>query len=243
MAHHVLTDQRIFVDDYEITGDTNAVAIEYGAELKDCTVLGNDTRMNKGGLKTVQVQVSGFYDADTQDAEIFGNVGLANKPISVAAEGGAVGDVAYFFNAVGGEYSTGESVGELNKFEMGAGAVGSLVRGVMAHNAADTAETSTGVGDAIQLGAVGATQRLVAVLHVLESSGSGDQTLDMVVESDDNAGFTSGLDRLTFSQVTVSGTSQVLELDGALTDDYYRASFTLGSGAPSFKFVLFFGVI
>ena len=199
MAAHIMTDQRVFVDDYEITGDTNAVAIDYGAELKDCTVLGNDTRINKGGLKTVQVQVSGFYDADTQDAEIFGNVGLADKPISIAAEGGAVGDVAYFFNAVGGEYSIGESVGELNKFEMGAGAVGSLVRGVIAHNAADTAETSTDVGTAIQLGAVGATQRLVAVLHVLESSGTGDQTLDMVVESDDNAGFTSGLDRLTFA--------------------------------------------
>ena len=244
MANHVLTDQRIFVDDYEITGDSNAVAIEYGAELKDCTVFGDDTRTNKGGLKTVQVQVSGFYDAATQDAEIFGNVGLSDKPISICAEGGAVGDAAYFFNAVGGEYSLGESVGELNKFEMGAGAMGSLVRGVMAYNAADTAETSTGVGSAHQLGAVSSSQRLVAVLHVLESSGSGDQTFDVIVESDDNAGFTSGITQITFTQATTAGTSQLIELDGANADDYYRASFTIaGTGSPSFKFVLLFGVI
>ena len=244
MANHVLTDQRIFVDNYEITGDSNAVAIEYGAELKDCTVFGDDTRTNKGGLKTVQVQVSGFYDAATQDAEIFGNVGISDKPISICAEGGAVGDIAYFFNAVGGEYSIGESVGELNKFEMGAGAMGSLVRGVMAHNAADTAETSTGAGTAQQLGAVSASQRLVAVLHVLESNGSGDQVMQVGVESDDNAGFTSPVTKIGFDINTTVGTSQIIELDGVITDDYYRASFIIaGTGSPSFKFVLLFGVI
>lgn len=244
MPNHVLTNQRVFVDDYEITGDSNAVAIEYGVELKDCTVLGNDTRINKGGLKTVQVQVSGFYDAATQDSEVFANIGVAGKPISICTEGGSVGDVGYFFDAVVGEYSMGESVGELNKFDMGAGAVGSLVRGVIAHNAADTAETATGVGSAIQLGAVSGSQKLYAVIHVIESNGSGDQTLDVIVGSDDNVGFTSGLTALTFTQVTTTGNSEVLELDGPVLDDYYRVNFTIaGTGSPSFKFIVLFGVM
>ncbi|MBV1929004.1 MAG: hypothetical protein KUG81_05775 [Gammaproteobacteria bacterium] len=244
MPNHVLTNQQIFMDDYELTGDSNAVALEYGAEIKDCTVFGNDTRNNKGALKTVQVQIAGFMDAATQDAELFSNIGISNKPISICSEGGAVGDIAYFFNAVAGEYSTGESVGELNKFELGAGAQGSLIRGVVGHNAATTPETATGNGTALQIGAVSAEQRLVAVLHVLESSGTGDQTLDIIVESDDNAGFTSGITRLTFTQATTAGTSEILELDGALLDDYYRGSFTItGTGSPSFKFIILFGVV
>jgi len=241
MTAHVLTDQRIIIDDYEITSDTNAIAINYGAELKDCTVFGNDTRTNKGGLKTVQVQISGFYDANTQDLESFADIGVSDKPISIMAEGITVGDVSFFFNAVAGEYSFGESVGELNKFDLGAGAQGDLIRGVLAH---DATETASGTGTAIQLGAVSSTQKLVAVLHVLSSAGSGDQTLDVIVESDDNAGFTSGITQLTFTQATTSGTSQVIELDGANTDDYYRASFTIaGTGSPSFQFVVLFGVI
>jgi len=244
MPNHVLTNQQIFMDDYELTGDTNAIAIEYGVELKDCTVFGNDTRAMKGGLKTVQIQVVGFFDAATQDSELFGNIGISNKPISICAEGGTVGEVAYFFNAVAGEYSMGESVGELNKFELGAGAQGSLVRGVVGHNAAATPETSTGIGSALQIGVVSSTQRLVGVLHVIESSGTGDQTLDLIIESDDNAGFTSGITQITFDQITTAGTSQIIELDGPLNDDYYRGSFTIaGTGSPSFKFILLFGVI
>ena len=107
MAKFVLYDQLVLVDDYDITGDTNAVALEYGAELKDCSVLQNDTRVNIGGLKTVQCSVSGFYDADTQDAELFANVGVSDKPVSIINDGDAEGDIAYFFNAVGGEYSIG----------------------------------------------------------------------------------------------------------------------------------------
>jgi hypothetical protein len=49
---------------------------------------------------------------------------------------------------------------------------------------------------------------------------------------------------VTFDQITTSGSSQILELDGPLTDDYYRVSFTIaGTGSPSFKFILLFGVI
>ena len=66
----------------------------------------------------------------------------------------------------------------------------------------------------------------------------------MVVESDDNSGFTSATTRLTATQVTTSTTSESLEVAGAITDDYFRVNFTIaGSGSPSFKFVLLFGVM
>lgn len=243
MAKFVLTDQLIFADDYDLTGDLNAVALNYGAELKDCTTYQDDTRNNLGGLKTVNVEAAGFYSPDDQDLEVFANVGLSDKPVSIAAQSSNVGDVGYFFNAVTGSYSFGESIGEITKFNFSAGAQGDLIRGVLAHNARETVETTTGDGSAIQLGTVSSSQKLYAVLHVLESGGSGDQTLDIIVESDDNGSFTSGTTQLTFTQVTSAGTSEIIEVSGAITDDYFRAGYTIaGSGSPSFKFVLFFGV-
>ena len=236
----VLTNQKIYVDGYDITGTTNALAIEYGAELKDCTVLGNSSRVMKGGLKTVQLQVSGFYDANVNDENLFAKIGVADNPVSVSAEGIAVGDVAYFFKACGGELVTGETVGELNKFSFGAAGSGTLIKGVLAN---DSTETSTGAGAGVQLGAVGGSEKLYAVLHVVSSSGSGDQTLDVTVSSDDNAGFTSELTKITFTQATTTTTSELLEVDGAITDDYFRVNFAIsGTGSPSFTFAVFFGV-
>lgn len=243
MGKFVLQDQLILADSLDLTGDTNAMVLQYGSELKDCSVLQNSTRSNLGGLFTVQLQASGFYEP-ASDAELFPNMGISNKPISVAAEGSAVGDVGYFFNAVLGELTSGESVGEVNKYSIGAGAQGKLIRGVLAHNARETAETASGNGTTIQLGAVGSSQSLYAVIHVLESSGTGDQTLDVIIQSDDGAGMASPITALTFTQATTSGTSELLELAGPTTDDYFRVNFTIaGSGSPSFKFVVFFGVL
>lgn len=242
MGKQVLTNAMVLVGDYDITGDSNAVAVDYGAELKDCTTFNDDTRINKGGLKTVQVQVSGFYDAATQDSKNFNDVGVAGNEISFAV-GQNAGDVAYFFDAVAGEYETGESVGEINKFSLGAGAQGDLIRGVIGHNARLTAETVTGDGSAIQLLSVGVDQKLYAVLHVIESSGTGDQTLDVVIESDSTAGMTSPSTQITFSQVGSSTASESLSQAGAIADNYFRVSYTIaGSGSPSFKFVVFMGV-
>jgi len=244
MAKFVLYDQIVLVDDYDITGDTNAVALDYGCEVKNCTTFGDDTRVNTGGLKAVQCSIAGYYDADTEDAELFTNVGVSDKPISIIDDGDDEGDIAYFFNAVGGEYSIGAAIGEVMPFSLVAGAQGNLIKGVMAHNARTTAETSSSNSTGVQLGAVTASQKLYAVIHVLESSGSGDQTLDIVIESDDNSGFTSATTRLTATQVTTSTTSENLEVAGAITDDYFRVNFTIaGTGSPSFKFVVLFGVL
>lgn len=242
MAKQVLTNAMVLAGGYDLTGDANAIAVDYGAELKDCTTLGDDTRINKGGLKTVQVQVSGFYDAATQDNKNFADVGVSGNPVGFAV-GANAGDVAYFFDAVAGEYEIGESVGEINKFSLGAGAQGDLIRGVIGHNARETAETASGTGTAVDLGAVSSTQRLYAVLHVLESIGSGDQALDVKIESDDNGSFTSAVDQITFTQATTTSTSESLSLAGAIADNYFRVSYTIGgTGSPSFKFVVLIGV-
>lgn len=240
MGKIALTDQKIFVGGYNITGSTNSIALNYAAEAKDCTVYGNDTRINKGALKTVQVQASGFYDAVPQDSPLFGVIGVSDTPISIFAEATADGSVGYFFKAVAGEYSIGETVGEILKYSLGAGASDTLIKSQVLNDSTETATSNSG---GLQLGAVSAAQSLYAVMHVTASGGTGDQTLDVTIASDDNGSFTSEITRLTFTQVTTSVTSQIVSLAGALTDDYFRAVMTItGTGSPTFDIALMIGV-
>ncbi len=242
MTKQVLTDQQLIVGAYDLTSSTNAIALEYAAEAKDCTVYGNDTRVALGGLKTIQLQAGGFYDAVPQDSPLFGNIGVSDVPISIMAEGTTVGDVGFFFRSMAGQYSISGDIGELFKYSLSASASqGPLVRGQLMH---DSTETSSDDGAAVQVGAISASQIMYAVLHVTASGGSGDQTLDVTVGSDDNGSFTSETNRLTFTQVTTVVTSEFLSLAGAVTDDYWRINFAIaGSGSPTFDIKLLIGIL
>ena len=241
MSKFVLTNAGLIFDAYRLTSSMNAINLNYGAEAKDCTVMGDDTRSALGGLKTVQLQAAGYYDAVPADSPLFTNIGVSNKNISVIPEGSTVGDIAYFFKAMAGEYSFGETIGEVNKFSLGAGSAdGPLVRGQLLN---DSTETVSGDGTAVQVGAAASGETIYAVLHVLDSSGSGDQTLDVTIGSDDNGSFTSETNRFTFTQATTSVTSELLTLTGPITDDYWRVNFTIaGSGSPSFDILVILGI-
>ena len=76
-----------------------------------------------------------------------------------------------------------------------------LIRGTVLENAA---KTTTANGTARQLVAVAEGQHLYAVLQVLAVSGT-NPTLDLVIETDNAAGFASGITKITFGQQTEVG--------------------------------------
>ena len=55
-------------------------------------------------------------------------------------------------------------------------------------------------------------------------------TLDVIVESDDNAGFTTPTTRITFTQVTTTPISYLSSLAGSVTDTYWRMKWTISGG-------------
>jgi hypothetical protein len=68
-------------------------------------------------------------------------------------------------------------------------------------------------------------------------------TIDVIIESDDNSGFTSAVTRMTFAQVTTSPTYEFLTYtpDGGQTDDYWRVAWTSAT-TPSHKIMVTFGI-
>ncbi len=236
MAETIYRDQKLWFGGYDLTGTMNALGLDCGAESKDNTVFGDDTKSNIGGLKTVAMQCEGLVDTTTYDKVLFDNIGVADVPVSFGSSGDE-GDPAYTFKASLGEYSPGGAVGELLAFSVGGSSTGKLVQGSLMVNGTKTA---TADGTARQLGAVSATQKVYAALHVISASDA--DTLDVIVASDDNAGMTSATTRLTFDQQTAIG-SDWQELAGAITDDYWRVSWTITDADPSFQFVVVVAIL
>lgn len=241
MSHLVIKDARLWMAQYELGGHANVLALAYGAELQNDTALQDTARKRLGGLKTVALQMEGFFEAGVgmPDTGLQGNVGVADVPVSMCPIAGAAeGDRAFTFRANLAEYMFGGAIGVNTPFSAGAEASqGPLVRGVLGHNATRTA---SGNGSAYQQGALSATQRLYAALHVFAVSGS-TPTLDVIIQSDNASNFPSATNRITFAQKTAVG-SEWSSVLGAVTDDWWRVNFTIGGGSPSFRFAVVFGI-
>ncbi len=187
------------------------------------------------GVLNAQVGVRGFYDAAEPDATMFTGAQAAfsaTKTNPVVA-----GDIAYSTRGIITRYSPGLQIGEVAKIDLGLRADHPLVRGVCLETGTFTA---TGNSAGIQHGAILATQKIYAFLHVTAASGT-TPTLDLVLQSDDNSGFTSATARITFAQAIAVGW-QVKELAGAVTDDYWRIARTVAGGTPSFTYRVFIGI-
>jgi hypothetical protein len=115
---------KIFAAGYELSGDSNAVAIALAAEMLDETCFGDLTRIHKGGLTTVAVSGSGCWDAAAGhvDQVAFGLVGVDDTLITVFPNGlteGAIGSLAGFAcKGVVESYPLRGDVGSLLAFEL-----------------------------------------------------------------------------------------------------------------------------
>ena len=116
---------------------------------------------------------------------------------------------------------------------------GPIIRGTLMHSGA-VARTASGTGTARQLGAVSSSQKVYAALHVLSASGT-TPSLTVKVQSDNAVGFPSATDVITFSAATAVG-SQWGSTAGALTDDWWRVSYTISGTSPSFLFAVTIGI-
>lgn len=243
MATLLLNDAKVYYGQFDISGDLNQVGMTLEAAALDKTTFGQTTRINQGGLKTSGFSMGGLMQEDTEaiGKVIFDRVGTNDVVVSVIPQGSTEGNVAYFLKSLTSQFAPGASVGELYAFNASAVASGhqQLVRGRVEH--AKAARTATGSTTGSQLGAVSATQSLYCALHVFTVSGTSP-TLDVAVESDDNSGFTTAVSRLSMTQATAA-TSELKSVAGAITDDYWRVTYTIGGTSPSFSFAVVIGIL
>lgn len=133
MASSVITDGFISLGGTDISAYVKSFSLPYGAEMLDDTAMGDDTRKNKGGLKTWSVDVTFKQDfADNLLDEILfplvgTSVAVIMRPIKATVVGpsnpnytgtGIVEKYSPFGNAVGELATTGitiQSAGTLSR--------------------------------------------------------------------------------------------------------------------------------
>jgi len=230
---------------YNFSGKLNALALNDGPDVKDCTVFGNTAKNRKQGLPLITAALAGFFDQEPD--EYFSDHTLANIPMTIAptpAEGGP----AYSFLSRSAEYQFGGEVGEMFKFSVKAESVGTkLIRGRILENGV-TARVASGDGSVIELDAPTALQYLYGALHVTGAATVVGDTLDVIIESDDVVTFLGTPEtQISFTQALGNGGGTyewaVPIAAGAITDTFWRCSWVIAGASPSFNLVNFMGII
>ena len=241
MAEQVYTDCKWYIGKYDFSSSANMLSMEYSTEIQDATAFGDTTRVKAPGLKNLTANVEGYFEAgvDTVDEWLFSNIGVVDTPMTMCPTDGSDGERCFFINSVSGQYSPlSGAVGEMLKFTSSfEGSGGELIQGTVLKNGTVTAD---GNGTGYQVGAISSSEKGYALIHVTSVSASDD--VDITIESDDNAGFTSATTRFTFTNVTDETSEFLVPLDGAITDDYWRAVWDVTGTGVSIDIVVVFGI-
>jgi hypothetical protein len=240
MATFAFIDANIWIAEYDATCDTNQVALNVSFDELDDTTFCDTYRSRISGLGSASLNLNAYTSIGTGeiDPELFTNLNT-RLPVTVCPDGATEGDRAYTLEATQFEMGWGAQVGQIHEITataMNSGQGTPVVRGRV--EAAKAARSSTATSTGSQLGALSASQALYSVLHVFETTGS--PTLDVVIQSDDNSGFSSATGRITHTQATAA-TSEFSTVAGAITDDYWRASWTFG-GTGTITFAVVIGI-
>lgn len=244
MAIYYNKDVSYFVGSEEVAQFAKSATLTNSCVALDSTSLATTGWVTVfGGNKSGAFDLSLMSDMadDGLDERLFAYFAAADVPQSFVI-GSADGSLGYTWKALGTSYTPMEGApGALAMARYaGVSSTGPIARGLLIHPT--TARTSSSTGTAYQIGAVSATQRLYASLHVLSVSGTSP-TLDVIVQSD-TVGFASPTSRVTFTQETAATANyQASSVAGAITDTEWRVSYTIGgTGSPTFSFVVIVGI-
>jgi hypothetical protein len=238
MSKQIWANCKFYAGQYDLSGDQNQYGLDLKADTPEATCMGETAKTFLPGLKDFGLALNGYFRGDDQEDILFGRIGLADLPVTLAPVAGADGETAYICVPQFGQYAPGAKVGDIYAFAAKIEGNGPLVKGTIL--LPKSVKTSSNTGVARNLGAVTAAQKVYGLLHVFSAS-AGD-TLDVVIQSDALQTFLSPADVITFAQKAAAG-SEWKTADGPLTDTWWRVSWTIAGVDPSFQFAVICGIL
>jgi len=234
MATFALVDATTWIHDYDWTTDLNQISLSASAEELDSTTFGGGGyRSRKGGLKSVESSLAGFWQSATAaapDPQAIGALGTADRVVTMTPTGVAAA-TAYMFQAGEFTYQAFGAIGEMTPFSlglMGTNGVG-VVRGQLA--AAKQSVNATGVlGSVLNLGAPTSTQYVYCAVHIF----SAGTTITLQLQSDTASNFPSATTQATIGPLTTAGGTWMTRLPGALVGEtHWRLNISAITGTFS----------
>jgi hypothetical protein len=221
----------IYVHDLDLTGYLRMFGAKWTADEWDDTRFqpaGSATRSRIGGLKTVETSSDGFWES-TPDASEFAALGVADRVITVSAEG-AETKTAYMLMQLLSEYDPFGEVGKPAPFTLKGhnSSPQGLVRGQLAKAKGNVSATGQ-LGSILTMTGPTASQWLYATLHVFGAA----TTVTVQVQSATTLGFAGPTTRGTIGPITVAGGTWLVRVPGPLTDGFYRLNVSAITGTFS----------
>lgn len=225
MTEFVATAAFGYVGALDLSGHIHKWQMNGTAELKKRTTFrNNNANVYKVGLKKTDLSANGYTDLAVGSADDLLHAAYAGRLSRVATFGNdeAEGQPCCMADILTTSFTPGGGgqVGEMSEFALAAVGtdVAGGVRGYLLKEQAAVSATGA-LGTAVQIGAVSATQYVYATLHLLGTAGT---SITVLVESDDNSGFTTATTRGTFGPLTASGGNWLTPVAGAISDDWWR---------------------
>jgi hypothetical protein len=244
LTAQVLTDVRLYVSGADLTGWSNKADVQASvAEEKTTNFASGGWTERVGGIFDTTVALEGFFEAfdlSRPDDTWWASLSSSIAAVTAIPTSGAVGSLAYLTRALVSDYKVPGDVGRVLPWSASAKGNWPQVRGTVLHPQG-TARTATGNGTGVQVGAVTAAQRMYANLHVLSISGTATPTITVKVQSSVDNTFASPTDRIVFTAATTLQ-GQSGSVLGAVTDQWWRAVWTISGTSPSFLFAVSAGV-
>jgi hypothetical protein len=238
----IAKDCAVYYGGYDVTRAHRTLGFECAWEELDDTRFPDQAKASYPGVQMPKASGEGFFRAGSGEIDAINGLRMSAPgtpwPWTVCPVGDSDLGLAYTMQAAHMSYNIGASHGQSLPFKLGMSPArvtedARLVRGQILLPKATRTDTTN--GSAIQLGALSASQRIIAVLHVFAETGGGTWTL--TIESDDNSDFSSATTRITFTGAT-GVTRECKQLDGAVTDDYWRAVLTKSGGTNCVAFAM-----
>lgn len=231
MAKLVFTNIRYFMGSADLTGQSNKVEIDDMFEEKDVTTFNSSGAKELiGGIETVTLSSEGVIDRAEMIAadQYFWNQRRVVEANSACPDGATVGSVAYMTQAIRLGSKLFGTVGDVEGWTAASAGSYPLARGTVLSNPGTAITAASGNGTGVQLGAVGATQRLFGAIHVLSVAGTLSPTLAVTIQSDSANTFAATPEtRLTFSTFTAAGSEVQRSAVGAHADTWYRMQYVV----------------
>lgn len=233
MAELVVDNAFCYLGAHDFTGDIKEWRMDGGSEVKDKTTFRNNgARKFRMGLFTTVMSMNGFTDlgVDGQDVHLFTPYAAKESRVVTVGNLETEGQPCCMTQQLNAAFNPGgvSQVGELSAFSMTGAASDGVpgIRGVLLKEQGAVSATGA-IGTGVQIGAANSTQYVYATLHLLGTAGT---SITVVLESDDNSGFTSATTRGTFGPLTASGGNWLTPVIGPFTDTWWRYRVTSVTG-------------
>jgi hypothetical protein len=233
----------LLVDEFDFSGVSNSMDLNFVEAPVDVTAFADTDMTYIQGKPGFTFNVNGLWSTSSPDydGEMFTDLTATSRRVGIYPGGLSDGSVGYEGVTVISSSPRVSTTGDAIACNVTWQGEAAPARTTLLRYATDS---STANGTQYTLGTIANTNTIIGVLRLIEIGGSGNNTLDVKIQSD-TSGFGSATDRLTFTQLNQGSgaTSEVQTATGpAGSDNIWRVVVTIGgAGSRSFKLAVGFG--